>query len=156
MRVVILYETRRGFTLTVARAIRDDLRGRGIDATAAPIRTVDEGTLAAADAFIVGSWTAGKIVAGVGPPVEALAAIEALPRLGNRPAAVFCTFDVAPRGTLTTLASRLVGRGAQVDVGGAFRNGPFARIRTKSLKKVPVFVDEVLAAFARAAAPAAG
>ena len=152
MRILVLYETRRGFTLTVARAIRDELRSRGIDATAAPVGTVDEGTVAAADAFIVGSWTAGKVVAGVGPAEGALQGIEALPRLGGRPAAVFCTFDVAPRGTLSTLASRLIGRGAVVDVGGAFRNGPLARIGTKSLTKIPAFVDEVLAAFARVAA----
>ena len=154
MRVLVLYETRRGFTLTVARAIRDDVRARGLDATTAALGTVDEGTLAAADAFVVGSWTAGKILAGVGPPRQALEGIEALPRLGRRPAAVFCTFGVAPRGTLTTLASRLIGRGAVVDVGGAFRNGPLARMREKSLTKVPAFVDEALAAFDRAASPA--
>ncbi|MEX0983850.1 MAG: hypothetical protein WD096_02245 [Actinomycetota bacterium] len=152
MRILVLYETRRGFTLTIARAIRDDLRSRGIDATAAAVGTVDEGTIAAADAFIVGSRTAGKIVARVGPAEGALRGIDALPRLGGRPAAVFCTFGVAPRGTLSTMASRLIGRGAVVDVGGAFRNGPLARIRAKSLTKIPAFVDEVLAAFARVAA----
>ena len=156
MRVVILYESRRGFTLSVARAIRDDLRTRGIPATAAAISTVDEGTLAAADAFIIGSWTAGKIVVGVGPAEGALRAIEALPGLDRRPAAVFCTYDFAPRRTLSTLASRLIGRDAVVEVGGAFRNGPLARIRAKSLRKVPAFVDEALSAFVRAATPAAG
>jgi flavodoxin len=154
MRVLVLYESRRGFTLTVARAIRDDLRSRGLEASTAAMGTVDAGTLAAADALCVGTWTAGKIVAGVGPPREALDAIQALPPLGGRPAAVFCTFDFWPRGTLTTLASRLIGRGATVEVGGEFRNGPLARIRRKSLTKVPAFVEEAVGAFARAASPA--
>ena len=148
MRVLVLYETRRGFTLTVARAIRDEVRARGIDASAAALGTVDEGTVAAADAFFVGSWTAGKIVVGVGPAETALEGVEGLPRLVGRPAAVFCTFHVAPGGTLETLASRLIGRGAVVEVGGAFRNGRAGR-RRKSLAKVPAFVDEALASFAR-------
>jgi len=152
MRVLVLYESRRGFTLTVARAIRDDLRRRGVAASAAAFGNVDVGTIAAADAFVVGSWTAGKIVVGVGPADGALEGIESLPRLANRPAAVFCTYDFAPRGTLTTLASRLIGRGAVVEVGGGFRNGILARIRAKSLAKVPGFVDEALAAFDRSSA----
>jgi flavorubredoxin len=156
MRVLVLYETHHGYTLTVARAIRDDIRARGLDATTAAIRTVDAGTVAAADALVVGSWTAGKIVIGVGPPAEARDAIERLPRLDGRPAAVFCTYGVAPRGTLTTLASRLIGRGATVEVGGAFRNGLLARTGRTSLRKVPTFVDEALASFDRAASPTRG
>lgn len=141
--VLVLYESRRGYTLTVARAIRDELRSRGVASAAAPIRDVDAGTVAAADAFVVGSWVTGKIVAGVGPAPGALEGIARLPDLGRRPAAVFCTFDVAPRATLTTLASRLVGRGADVVVGGRFRAGLPSR-RRRSLSEVPAFVDEIL------------
>src|SRR5262249_27103014 len=46
VRVLILYESRRGFTLTVARALRDELRKLGTEATTAPLRGVDAGTLA--------------------------------------------------------------------------------------------------------------
>ncbi|HEX6843812.1 MAG TPA: hypothetical protein VF235_01740 [Actinomycetota bacterium] len=152
MRILVLYESRRGFTLTVARAIRDELRARGLTASAAPLGGVDAGTLAACDALIVGTWVAGKILVGVGPPREALAALAALPALGGRPAAVFCTYDAAPRGTLAILAARLVGRGARVEVGGAFRNGPLARTRRRSLATVPAFVDEVHANLERLAA----
>jgi hypothetical protein len=67
MRVLVLYESRRGFTLTVARALRDGLRASGVEATAAPLRGVDAGTLAAADALVVGTWVKGMIVVGVGP-----------------------------------------------------------------------------------------
>jgi hypothetical protein len=156
MRVLVLYESRRGFTLTVARAIRDELRARGAAASAEPLGGVDAGSLAAADAVLVGSWVTGKILVGVGPPPDALRAIAALPALDGRPAAVFCTFDVSPRGTLATLASRLIGRGARVEVGGAFRNGPLTRTRAKSLARVPAFVEDVLDSFDRLAAPVEG
>src|SRR4029453_13206285 len=100
MRVLILYESRRGFTLTVARAIRDEVRRRGLLAETAPLRGVDRGTVAAADALIVGSWVKGAILFGVGPAEGVREAIEALPDLDSTVAAVFCTCDVAPRSTL--------------------------------------------------------
>lgn len=146
--VLVLYESRRGYTLTVARAIRDELRSRGVASAAAPIGAVDAGTVAAADAFVVGSWVTGKIVIGVGPAPGSLEGIAGLPDLGRRPAAVFCTYDVAPRGTLTTLASRLVGRGAEVVAGGGFRGGLPSR-RRRSLAEVRGFVDVVLPRFER-------
>jgi len=142
MRVLILYETRRGFTLTVARAIRDAFLSRGVAASTAPLRDVDAGTIAAADALIVGTWVKGAIVAGVGPAAGVEDAVAGLPLLEGRPTGVFCTCDVAPRRTLRTLASWLSLREANVLVGQVFR-------RKKSLRRVPAFVDEAMAAFAR-------
>jgi hypothetical protein len=147
MRILILYETRRGFTLTVAQAIRDELVARGVAAETAPIRRVDRGTVAAADALIVGSWVKGAILVGVGPADGVREAIDALPDLGGRVAAVFCTCDVAPRRTLPTLAGWLDRRGARVVLGQAFK-------RKKSLRAVPAFADAVLESFARAPADA--
>ena len=148
MRVLLLYETRRGFTLTVARAIRDAIRERGHDATAAPIQAVDVGTVAAADALVVGSWTRGWILAKVGPAEGALRGIAELPSIAGRPAAVFCTCDVAPRGTLDVLTGRLQRKGARVLVAHAFK-------RRKSLAQVPPYADLVLGEFTSAlAAPA--
>jgi menaquinone-dependent protoporphyrinogen IX oxidase len=147
MRVLILYESRRGFTLTVSRAIRDELRARGVSAETAPIRSVDRGTVAAANALIVGSWVKGAILFGVGPADGVDEAIEALPSLEGKPTAVFCTCDVAPRKTLTTLAGWLDRRGASVSVGQTFK-------RKKSLRTVSAFADIVLEAFAHAQADA--
>jgi flavodoxin len=147
MRILILYESRRGFTLTVARAIRDEVQRRGLLAETAPLRGVDRGTVAAADALIVGSWVKGAILFGVGPAAGVQEAIEALPSLEGMPAAVFCTCDVAPRGTLETLARWVRRRGAAVRVGQTFK-------RMKSLRTVPAFADTVLEAFARAQAEA--
>ena len=147
MRVLILYESRRGFTLAVAQAIRDELRRREVPAETAPLRAVDRGTVAAADALIVGSWVKGAIVFGVGPAEGVREAIEALPPLDGRVAAVFCTCDVAPRKTLQAMAGWLTRRGAHVIVGQTFK-------RKKSLRRVPGFVDTVTEAFVRAQAEA--
>jgi len=147
MRILILYETRRGFTMTVARAIRDELRSRSVDASAAPIRLVDRGTVNASSALIVGAWTQGMILFGVGPADGALDGIEALPGLDGRPTAVFCTCDVAPRRPLDVLSQHLTRRGAAVVGGFAFK-------RKKSLRHVPGYVDAVLPLLERSAAPA--
>lgn len=146
----MLYETRRGFTLSVARAIRDELRARGVDATASPLRGTDLGTLAASDALIVGSWVQGMIVAKVGPADGALAGIDALPQLAQRPAVVFCTCDVAPRSTLDVLTDRLALRGANVLGRHAFKKRHLHPSR--NLEAVPAFVDGTLAVFAGARA----
>jgi flavodoxin len=139
MRILVLYESRRGFTLTVARAIRDELRRRGHLATTAPLRAVDAGTITASDALIVGTWVQGLIIAKVRPSDAAMAGIDALPPLAGRPASTFCTCDVAPGPTLDRMASRLTARGATVVGGFAFR-------RKKSLRHVPAYVDAVLPA----------
>jgi len=89
MRVLILYESRRGFTLTVARALRDELRQLGIEATTAPLRAVDVGTLGVAVALVVGTWVKGLILLGVGPAHGTREAIDALPDLGGRPTVVY-------------------------------------------------------------------
>jgi hypothetical protein len=137
VRVLILYESRRGFTLTVARAMRDAFRERGVDATTAPLRSVDVGTIVAADALVVGTWVTGLILFGVGPAPGTWEAVERLPDLGGRPTIVYCTCEVAPRGTLDTLSGWLERRGADVVGRAVFR-------RKKSLAKVSGAVDGIL------------
>jgi hypothetical protein len=137
MRVLILYESRRGFTLTIARAMRDELRARGAEATTAPLRTVDVGTLAASDALIVGTWVTGLIVARVGPAPGTREGIDALPELDGRPTVVFCTCEVSPRATLDTMSRWLERRGADVRGRAVFR-------RKKSLANVPGVIESIL------------
>jgi flavodoxin len=147
---LVLYESRRGFTLMVAQAIRDEIREAGRQATCAAFGTVDAGTYAASDALIVGTWIEGMIVIKVRPADAAMAGIEALPDLEGRPTAVFCTFDVSPSDALERMANALRTRGARpVPVRGEFK-------RRKKLEAVPAFVDRVLPAFEDALAEATG
>jgi hypothetical protein len=141
MRVLVLYESRRGHTLTAARALRDELRRLGLEATAAPLRGTDPGTIAAADAFVVGTWVQGLLLVGVGPAAGTEEGVRALPALGGKPAIVFCTCGLAPRGTLDTLASWLTERGADVRGRIVFRRG-------KSLAGAPEAAAAIFEAFA--------
>ena len=85
----------RGFTLTVARALRDELRARG-RATAAPLAGRRRGHARR------GRRARGRDLghrADRGrrrPGARARTGVAALPALEGRPAAVFCTCDVAP------------------------------------------------------------
>ena len=137
MRVLVLYESRRGFTLTVARAVRDAMRERGVEATAAPLRGVDAGTLAAADALVVGTWVSGLIVVGVGPAPGTREGVDALPDLDGMPTVVFCTCEVSPRGSLSTLTDWLEARGADVRGRAVFK-------RKKSLGTAPDVAASIL------------
>src|SRR5262245_36692366 len=130
MRVLILYETRRGFTLTVARALRDELRKLGTEATTAPLRSVDAGTLAVADALVVGTWVKGMVLLGVGPAHGTREAVDALPDLEGRPTVVYCTCEIMPLSTLDTLSEWLDKRGADVRGRAVFK-------RHKSLRTAP-------------------
>ena len=60
MRVLILYETRRGHALEAARAIRDELRTRGQMATVAPTREALAGIAALPP---LGGWVDPVLVA---------------------------------------------------------------------------------------------
>jgi hypothetical protein len=130
MRVLILYESRRGFTLTVARALRDELRTLGTEATTAPLGTVDPGTIAASDALVVGTWVKGLLIVGVGPAGGTREAIGALPDLEGRPTVVYCTCELAPMSTLDRLSDWLDMRGADVRGRAVFK-------RKKSLRDAP-------------------
>jgi hypothetical protein len=141
MRFLILYESRRGHTLTAARAIRDELRALGLEATAAPLRGTDPGTIAAADAFVIGTWVKGLLVVGVGPATGTDEGIRALPRLDGKPAILFCTCDLAPRRTLDRMADWLEERGADVRGKIVFR-------RSKSLARAPEAAAAIAEAFA--------
>ena len=141
MRVLVLYESRRGFTLTVARALRDALRAHGVEATAAPLRGVDAGTFAAADALVVGTWVKGLIVVGVGPATGTRAGVDALPDLDGIPTVVFCTCEVSPRGTLAILTDWLEARGADVRGRAVFK-------RKKSLATAPDVAASILSVLA--------
>jgi flavodoxin len=150
MRVLVLYQSRRGFTMRVAHAIRDEVRRRGHLATCTPFDGADAGTLAAADALIVGTWIEGTIVFRVRPADDAVRAVHRLPDLGRRPVAVFCTFDVSPFDAMDRFAGRLAARGGRVVAAGHFKR--YHRRKERRLASVPAFVEHVLATFATAPA----
>ncbi|HZD01055.1 MAG TPA: flavodoxin domain-containing protein [Actinomycetes bacterium] len=114
MQVLVVYESRGGRTAKTASAIADVLRGAGHDVVLASVADAQPADAATADLIVVGSWTEGFILFGVGPAKAAQAWLDRLPSLEGRRAAVFCTYAFFPRGTLDAMASRLTARGATV------------------------------------------
>ncbi len=63
------------------------------------------------------------MVAGVRPSAAARAWLAGLPRLPGLRAATFCTFAIAPKGTLAAVRGQLEGRGMAVLAEQAFGRG---------------------------------
>jgi hypothetical protein len=69
---------------------------------------------------VVGGWVEGFVVTGVRPAKAMRTWLAGLPRLGGKPAAVFCTFAVAPKGTLPAMRQAVEAQGAVVVAQAAF------------------------------------
>ncbi|HET9060251.1 MAG TPA: hypothetical protein VFN61_10050, partial [Acidimicrobiales bacterium] len=88
--------------------------------TTLPLGKVQAADLARADLVVVGSWTEGLVVTRVHPAKAAVKWLERLPRMAGKPAAVFCTYAVAPKGTVTEMKAMLEAKGATVLATAAF------------------------------------
>ncbi len=119
-RVLLCYESVGGTTARAAEAIADGFSARGDQVRVLPITKVGPAELAAADVVVIGSWVEGFVVTGVRPAKAMRTWLAGLPRLGGRPAAVFCTFAVAPKQTLPAMRQALESKGAAVVTQAAF------------------------------------
>ena len=119
-RVLVCYESIGGKTARAARAIADGYSAQGLVTRVLPIVKVGPAELAMTDMVVVGSWVEGFVVAGVGPAKAMNAWLDALPRLGGKTVAVFCTFGVSPKGTLRAMRRALEEKGAVVVAQAAF------------------------------------
>ncbi len=126
-RVLVGYESEGGTTKRAAEAIAERFWRRGVDATVAALDEIGLPELAAADLLVVGTWVEGLVVTKVRPSRAARAWLAALPRLGGRPVALFCTYGVNPRGALAEMRAALEAKGAVVVDQAAF--GPRERRR---------------------------
>ena len=114
MKVLVAYESRSGRTRRAAEAVAAAVRACGSDATLKALAETTAEDIEHADAVAIGSWVEGFIVVKVGPAKAALEAIGRLPAMGGKPAAMFCTYGVNPRGTLAILRRSLEEKGANV------------------------------------------
>jgi hypothetical protein len=147
-RVLVCYESEGGKTATTAQGIGDALRSLGAVVTVLPIAKVGPMDLARADAFVVGSWVEGLVVARVRPAVKMRRWIDALPRLGGRDVATFCTYGVNPRGALAEMRAGLEAKGARV----AHERAMGPRDLRGDADVVGAFAREIAASWARSAA----
>ena len=114
MEVLVAYESRSGRTRRAAEAVASAVRERGSNATLKALAETTAQDIENHDALAIGTWVEGFIVVKVGPAKAALEAVGRLPAMGGKPAAVFCTYGVNPRGTLATLRRSLEAKGATV------------------------------------------
>ncbi len=120
MRFLIAYESRGGRTRAAAEAIAAAARAGGHEADVRPLAGTDADALGRADVVFVGTWVEGFLVVGVGPARAAREWMARLPALSGKPAAVFCTYALNPRGTLSALQADLERKGARVLARRAF------------------------------------
>jgi hypothetical protein len=120
MQVAIIYESLTGNTQKAAYAMGDAFWRRGISTRLFPITDVDEAVVAAADLVVVGSWTDGFLIVGQRPGRGGRLK-KLLPSLEGRRCAVYCTYAIAPGGTLKKLQKRVEAHGGQVVGGLAIR-----------------------------------
>jgi menaquinone-dependent protoporphyrinogen IX oxidase len=133
MNILVAYESRKGHTRQAAEAIATAAREQGGEVIVRPIKELQAADVEQADVLFVGTWLRGFILFGV-RPVAAKRIVAALPSLADKPAGIFCTYAVNPRGALRKLRTLLESRGADVQAERAFQRdrpgeavGPFVR-----------------------------
>ena len=116
MKAALLVESLTGNTWKAAEMIAGNLQQEGWSITGlSPLRQPDHGALQAADMVIIGTWVHGAFIIGQAP--WGIGAINALPSIGGKKAATFCTFALNPGKTLGAMEKSVAGLGAEV-IGG--------------------------------------
>ena len=123
--VLVAYESRGGRTAHAAGLIAGNLRDTGAVVRAVPLGQIGVADLLETDLLIIGTWVEGFVVAGVGPARATQDWLAALPRLAGLRTATFCTYAVAPKGTLPAMREALEHRGMTITAEAAF--GPRSR-----------------------------
>ncbi len=152
-RVLVCYESRGGRTARVATEIAAALADHDHSVRSLSIDRVGPLELANAHVVVVGTWVEGLVVARVGPAKATAAWLAGLPRLAGKTAGIFCTFSVAPRGTLPAVRRVLEAKGADVVAQAAFGPG---ELGTEPTSFGPAgFAAELASRLARDSVPAA-
>jgi hypothetical protein len=114
MKVLVAYDSNKGTTRAVAERIALIAQGTTPDVTVSHVGAIAPTEAAHADVLFLGAWTHGMFIVGVGPSDGAVNWANGLPDLGGTLGAVFCTYDVNPRGTLPAMTSLLRTKGVEV------------------------------------------
>ncbi len=138
MRAALLIESLTGHTQKAGELIADNLQQEGWGITGiSRMKHPNHAELQAADIVIVGTWVHGLFFVGQGP--FGLGTIDALPAIGGKQAAVFCTFALDPKHSLDKMTRAVESRGAAV-IGGLALN------RSKLRAHSEIFVERLIAA----------
>jgi flavodoxin len=137
MKAAILVESLTGNTWKAGERIGSLLEQQGWTITGLNrVREPDHAALQEADYVLVGTWVHGLFVVGQAP--WGIGAINHLPAMRGKKAAVFCTFALNPGKTLDKLTTAVMERSADV-IGGLALN------RAKLDQHSEIFVERLLA-----------
>lgn len=114
MQILVVHESRSGHTAKTAKAVSEVFTREGHDVSVVARAEVRPEQLDAAALLVVGTWVEGFIFFGVKPARAMSAWVAGLPALGDKPAALFCTYAVNPKGTLEALRRAFEEKGARV------------------------------------------
>ncbi len=153
VRVLVAYASAGGTTATLAGRLADRLSIAGARTSVLPIEQVGAKELAAADVLVLGTWVEGLVVAKVRPAAAMRRWLAALPNLGAKPVATFCTYGVNPRGAGDELAQAVRHAGGVVIASETFGRADRAEDARLHPTKVEAFANRIAArAIARVAA----
>lgn len=113
MKILVMYNSRGGTTLTTAENIVSVASAMHHEVKVKTVDEVQSSHVEEADAMFVGAWVEGFVVFGV-KPTGAETWIQALPSFMGKPVGVFCTYAVNPRGSLNKLSALLQEKNARV------------------------------------------
>jgi len=119
-RVVVVVDSPGGRTRSVAEALGGAFADAGAAVSVYRVQDAAPAVIVDADLLVVGTWTEGLVVANVGPSRAIRRWIAALPPLDGVRAVTFCTYGVAPKGTIAIMRRELGLRGARVVADAAF------------------------------------
>ena len=122
MQILILYQSRKGYTRQTAQIIAEITRKLGHSVIIKSVIEAHKGDIEQADLLFIGTWIQGFILFGV-KPAGADLWVPSLPPLTNKPVAIFCTYAFNPRRSLEKLGNLLRARGATIVSQQAFHNG---------------------------------
>lgn len=113
MQILILYQSRKGYTRQTADVIAEIVRKLGHPVVVKSVIEVRQADIEQADLLFIGTWVQGFILFGV-KPAGADLWIPALPMLTGKPIAIFCTYAFHPRHSLKRMSDLLKARGATI------------------------------------------
>ena len=120
MKIAIVFDTRSGRTMSMARAMGSAFKERGHECTVKSVGEAESTETATADLICVGSPTHGLFLILQHPTKEWAEFVEGLGDLQGKKAVVFTTYLIATGSMLKKMTRALEKRGAEVV--GRFRS----------------------------------
>ena len=112
MNVAILFQSLRGGTERAAEALGAEFRNQGATCGVYPVSNFDSQFVLNADLIVLGTWTDGLF--GLAAKPGQMSKLVVLPSIAHKNVAVFVTYEISPKLSLTKLAEWAEVRGARL------------------------------------------